>query len=246
MYLFDLPSFLFVTLIALSAAVSAKFGREAWPRISAVIIPGGILGMNIGVTQMFQQMDDPEKIWPAFFVATLTPTYACLVKIGITAMKPGRQGIIPSPPAGKLGETALGIFCIVILSAMLMGGPFTTFVDTASSGIVALSLVGIYGMKGATKRVGYLPAVTRILPVIGIVTLFVSNGLMWMNMDNPTAVGPYAAIGLMTLLYANLIWVGSVLIKPTRAQRNEDGFQWFTGICGFAGISLMVYLASQL
>ena len=158
MMFFDLPSFLFVALSALAAAMSAGFGREAWPRISAVILPVGCLGMCIGLVQMLSQMDDPAHFWPAFFVATLTLIYASLLKIGIQVMIPQQKGLLPSAPKGQMGHGALGIFAMVILSGMTFGGPLFSFIDLSS--IVCLGLViGLIAvLPGTVKRVGLLPS----------------------------------------------------------------------------------------
>ena len=95
--------------------------------------------------------------------------------------------------------------------------------------LIGITLVALKFARGRYRQVGFIPASVRIIPLVGIAALFICNALIWLKLDDPTAIGPLMATGLLTSLYANLYWVGAILLYPHRAQRNSDAAQWTLG-----------------
>ena len=239
MTFFDLPSLLFILCPALAAAVSAGFRQDSWPRVSAVLLPVGQVGMAIGLMHMLAKMDNPEHFWPAFFVATLTVVYAVAMKLGVQTIIPQKEGLLPSAPTGQLGYGALVVFGTAVLAAIVMHGELLNFIDMSAILWVGGATALAYFLPGQVQRVGFLPAITRILPWTGILAMIVALAAFWILRDDPSKVGPWMAFGLLSYIYTNLIWVGAILLKPTRAQRNGDSFQWahmITGVSVMSGL----------
>lgn len=236
---FDLPSLLFILCPAFAAALSAGFRQDTWPRVSAVLLPVGQLGMTIGLIHMLAKMDNPEHFWPAFFVATLTVIYAATMKLGVQSMASHKAGLLPSAPTGQLGYGALVVFGVVILAAISIHGEIFNFIDISAIVWVSSATALAYFLPGQVQRVGFLPALTRILPWTGVLAMIIASVAMFICRHEPQQIGPWVAFGLLSYLYTNLIWVGAILLKPTRAQRNGEAFQWVHMITGVGVMSGM-------
>ena len=229
MTLIDIPSMAVIGGAAACAGISANFGRETLPRVSAIMIPMGLAGTTIGLVNMLRQMDDPNSIGPAIFVASLCFIYAAAAKLLIDRGLHSKTLPPPRKPNPVLRSLAGYFFIAIIIIASSYGGAMLSFVDIPALMLIGITLVALTFARGRYQKVGFLPASIRIIPIVGITSLFICNALIWLKLHDPTAIGPLMATGLLSCLYAMLYWVGVILVFPHRAQRNSNAAQWTLG-----------------
>ena len=92
--------------------------------------------------------------------------------------------------------------------------------------LVALSAAVIYGVTRASGSEAFVDRLATHLPQFGLVMYMASNLLVIINFDDPTAIGPWIAMGLLGLLYANLVSIALKFARPDLVSRESPTSQW--------------------
>ena len=240
MHFLDLPSLALVGLTGLLAALSVRFSAASWQRMSATLLPVGVIGTSIGMVHLLRNLDDPTLFKPALFVAALCIVYSLILRVLVDLISRPAPHAPLAPSAGGFGVVAVLLFLLLIGAAVLSASPLPALVDLSSMLIIAFALLMIRLLPVSAERHDFLTATTRVIPIVGIASLLVNNGLIWFDIDDPSTLGPALARGLLAHLYANIYLVSVSLLRPNQLPRSSDGFQWTVELLSIVGMGSVV------
>ena len=228
----DIPSLLFSSSALVVGGISGGRNIKRGVTITRdIAIPIGIIGTLVGFVNMLSQIDDPSALGPSIGVSFLTTLYGLLLFALcniIVSWFPEENTDISGPTLIQNG-LATGIFLIVLAASIYSSGTIFHFIDFSS--IVIVSLFAILptllaNSKTLTKN-SYFLEKSKDLCKYSIITLFAgmlySGIMMLMNLENPAAIGPAMATGLLTPFYCCLLIIAGIVtdITLTKTQRQD-------------------------
>lgn len=248
MFLFDLPSVLGV-LFGLFMGDDSKHHR--WKSILNIsLILGACLSL-IGIIRMLSQVDGSVFIGQHIAMALLPMLYSAIVaglcSIFSSMINSMEQEDSPTPFIHKAYSVAL--FAIVLLLDSVYDGSVIIFWDITAFGLMSIfsgvPVVILWYSRYVQKQEKLAPSLhvdwheIRYYTVLGMgVICGLSLICTLYYVDNPTAIGPWMAVGLLSQLYGCSI-LGVVSIMDTHKEKNIH----YTVLIGIAIALLEIFLS---
>ena len=228
----DIPSLLFSSSALVVGGISG--GRNIQKGIAItrdIAIPIGIIGTLVGFVNMLSQIDDPSALGPSIGISFLTTLYGLLLFALCNIVVSWIQEDNTETSGNILinNGAATGIFIITLIAAINTGGNVFHFIDVPSITIVFLFAILptlLEKSKPLTKK-SYILQKSRSLCKYSSITLFIGmlygGTMMLMNFEDPSAIGPAMAIGLLTPFYCCLLIVAGIVtdITLTKVQKQD-------------------------
>ena len=228
----DIPSLLFSSSALVVGGISG--GRNIPKGIAItrdIAIPIGIIGTLVGFVNMLSQIDDPSALGPSIGISFLTTLYGLLLFALcniIVSWFPEDNTDISKNTLIQNGLATV-VFLIILAATMNAGGAIFHFIDVSSIIIVSLFAVlpTLLANSKPLSKSSYLLEKSKDLCKYSIITLFAgmlySGIMMLMNLENPAAIGPAMAIGLLTPFYCCLLIIAGIVtgITLTKTQKQE-------------------------
>lgn len=205
----DVPSFVLTSSVLVAGLlVGGRDIRRGLLASRDCLVPMGVIGMLIGAVKMLQSLSgDPSTLLVASGVALLPLIYALMLAPILGALAeffPDREHDTSGRSFVRL-VAALNFLFMVGLAALLFGnGSVIVFMDAAATVVVFLLLLVPSVISALASRSGWLTLWTALqrnsLSAAACAALLSCVGLL-VDMNDPTAIGPWMALGLLGVLY---------------------------------------------
>jgi len=210
---FDLPSMMVSGSVLVMAAVIALGSNHRLMLVLArdAALPMGCLGLLIGAVKILVNLEDPTALRPSISVALLPVLYSTILYSFLLAVVPDDGTVEESASPIHWVRMALGMLILagVIIAAMAFRTSLLffilPFIDPVS---IVLIVVGV----GLPALIGFLRSSQQrlrntlenvfnaCLCTVGVGLLLGGIGIIF-SLDDPSAIGPYMAVSLLTSLY---------------------------------------------
>ena len=219
MFLFDIPSLVGV-LCCFFMGEDTKSPR--WKSIAEMsLILGACLSL-IAIIHMLSQLGDSVLIGQEIVLALLPMLYAGII-VGVCSIFSSTSMTKATNTQASFVQKAysMALFAIVLVLAGLYNGLVVVFWDTRAF-VLLLIFVGIplanlwYRMSPQQKKEDAIYLVLQELRNYSVVAMAIAFGLSSIctlyYLDDPTAIGPCMAVGLLSQLYGcSVLGVASIL-----------------------------------
>jgi hypothetical protein len=245
MVLIDAPTLILVLTAVAAAAIAGKSRDTALLLVNAIILPAGMTATFIGAVLMLHVLDDPASIFPGTAVALLSVVYTAAVKIAVEVFL-SKRTTHAQVSRGKHGFVGATIWCTCLIGAVCLGGVgFCSFINLPALLLVGLSIGAIIGITKAAGTKSYLHQIVRYIPSAGLFILYASGIAVMGNLHDPTAIGPYVAMGLLGYLYTSVLYTVVILIRPEVMPRGPQASQWLYWAGSLGGFAFYFVLVSR-
>ena len=263
--LFDLPSLLFSSSALVGGGIAGYRNKTKTFLIAKnLAIPIGIIGTLIGFINMLSSLDDPSALGPAIGVALLPTLYGILMfvlcHITLGYFSPiNTMNSITSKNASKhffslSNIAAISLLLIVFFAGIEVHGSFLSFIDFTSLLFVGLLVcVPTYFEKPDNNQISLRYQRYQSLYKYSVITMVVamlcSTISICSNVQDPTAIGPALAVGLLTPLYCSVIIVLTKILHitcPNFQPSKQDSNTQTIILTSMCGIFIFVLLCSGI
>ncbi len=193
----------------------------------------GIAGFMAGIIAMLHNLDDPTTIGPAIGLA-LSPVFVgSLVAVVCHALL-GPTGAMETPPHdASSAPLVIGFVRGGVASVLLMGliGVIVVLNGTHGSALVNVPAfvwvclltppAALVAARGQWSEIGAFLA--RYALVFGFLGFLASLTPFLVHFHDPSQMGPYIAIGFLSLLYATYLYGASSLLHVAIGGKEVEG-----------------------
>ena len=243
--LIDLNSIALVLVPLLAFGFAHSFSKTSWTLIADLSQPIGVVATVIGFVGILQSMADPKLLPLAISISLLPIIYAIIIS-GLTSQRDKEHSDLYSSGTKK------GVATVIILGVLLWGmdaaGGIGAFL-LLEAAISVLFGILLFILTDRLLRNSTSAGWGQRLLGIGVVFFIAGSIGMLANLDDPRAIGPAMAWGILSLYYCLLLLIFGRLWFPaliTDLNRNlRTDFLSFTlpFLIGFS-VSVTVLLLS--
>lgn len=223
----DIISIAFVLVPLIGFGFAHAFSKSGWTLIADLSQPIGVVGTIIGLVGILQNMSDPKLLPFAISISLLSISYGLIIS-GLTSRDYRELSDHYSSTTKK------GIAMAITLGVMFWGmdaaAGLGAFLDLQSlisvtAGISAFIIMDKILQTPTPNGWGH-----RLLG-IGLVFFVAGSIDMLVNLEDPRAMGPAMAWGLLSLFYCLLLLIFGRLWFPTLINESKGNLR--TGFLSF-------------
>jgi protein-S-isoprenylcysteine O-methyltransferase Ste14 len=206
----DFHSIVFVVVPLLAFGFAHSFSKSGWTLIADLSQPIGVVVTVIGIVGILQNMSDPKLLPLAISISLLSIIYAIIVS-GLTSTRDKEHSDLYSSGTKK------GVATLITLGMLFWGmdaaagiGAFL-YLEAAISVLVGILL---FILTDRLLRNSTSAGWGQRLLGIGVVFFIAGSIGMLVNLDDPRAMGPAMAWGILSLFYCLLLLIFGRLWFP--------------------------------
>ena len=213
----------FVDISGLAFLVSSSFlpvlstrgiqKKEIKLGLQRCVIPIGIMCSSFALILILSDMSNPSTLWGQVLRAALAALYGLVVYVMLRII-PDQKGVFDwevTVHPSVLGSTILCLIAFSFFTYYGESGWFDLTVFFFMGFGVSLSTL-LAHVKNPTVPKSYL--VVRQSAICAGLAMLYSLAAMWMYLDDPTMIGPYMSLGLISGFYASFLMAWSSLLIP--------------------------------
>ena len=219
----DLKTIALVLVPLLAFGFAHSFSKTGWALIADLSQPIGVVVTLIANVGMLQNMSDPKSLPLAISISLLSIIYAIIIS-GLTSSGDNDHSDLYSSGTKK------GVATLITLGILLWGMDAAAGLDAFLSLEAVVSVfVGILLFILTNRLLRNSASVGWGQRLLGIGMVFFIAGSIGMlaNLDNPKAIGPAMAWGILSLFYCLLLlifgrlWFPALISDSNRNLRTD-------------------------